>query len=263
MYHSKLDKTSRLRFESGVMTQFDKPKRIRLRVGRLLAFVAVAAALVALAVWAVSSLRFPVRAAKGDAIARAASTLLAALKSGRLEQGLDVCAESEAGRKALLDDDRLRAKPNPEAKSAKVSNPKQGAIPPLEFLTTVRGLLESHGVVWGQVRPLAFGGMQASVQDLRHMKDPAVSVVGEIYFAAGDKVYALEISARCCGDEAVITDFWRCAPIDVPASAPFGALKDRTAERIRAFTGEPMKPGERVAIKSPRLVFVSLPDAAK
>jgi hypothetical protein len=93
------------------------------------------------------------------------------------------------------------------------------------------------------------------------MKDAATLVAGEIYFAAGDQVYSLEFSARCCGDSAVITDLWRCGPIGIPANASLGELKDRTAKRIRAFTEEPINPGDRVGIKSPRIVFVPLQSA--
>ncbi|MCX5758922.1 MAG: hypothetical protein NTU83_10535 [Candidatus Hydrogenedentes bacterium] len=43
MIQSKSSKLNRLRFESGVMTQFDKPQVVRLRVGRaILLFAAMA-----------------------------------------------------------------------------------------------------------------------------------------------------------------------------------------------------------------------------
>jgi len=258
MNRNRFNKTSRLRFESSVTMRLDRPKVIRPRIGRLLLLVVGLAAIVALAVWGVRSLRLPVRTVKGDVVARAAGVVLSALKSGSMEQALDVCAEGEAGGRILAEDDSQRAKPTAAPTAAKVSSPKHGSVSAAEFLTSVRASLANQGVAWEQIRPLAFGGMQANVQDARHMKDAAVSVVGEIYFGAKDQVYALELSARCCGDKAVITDFWRCAPIGVPASAPLSVLEDRTAARIRAFTLEPIKPGERVAVKSPRLVFTSL-----
>jgi hypothetical protein len=261
MYRSKLNKTSRLSFESSVLTQFHRPKVIRPRIGRLALLVACVIGIAALAVWGLSALRWPVRSAKGDAVARTAGEVLSALKSGSLERALEVCAESETGRKKLIEDDEQHAKPSTAPAGGKTSNPKRESLPAAEFLASVRASLANQGVVWEQIRPLAFGGMQANVQDVRRMKDAATLVVGEIYFAAQDQVYALELSARCCGETAVITDFWRCGPIGMPAKASLGALKDRTAARIRAFMEEPINPGERVGIKSPRLVFVTLQPA--
>jgi len=264
MIQSKSSKLSRLRFESGVMTQFDKPQVVRLRVGRAILLFAAMAGMAAFLVWGVSSLRLPVRKAKGDAVAKSAAVLLDALKSGNLDKAIEVSAESEAGRKALLDDDTEHAKPiPPAARPVKSPVAKQDAMPFAAFLKLIRDSLASRGVVWEQIKPLAFGGMQASVQDVRHMKDGTVSVVGDVYFAAEDQVYALEISARCCGDAAVVTDVWRCSSTGIKADGNLSTLKDRTAQRIRVFMEEPMKPGERIGVKSPRIVFVPLQDGNK
>jgi hypothetical protein len=258
MNRNQFGKTSRLRFESSVLTQLDRPKVVRPRIGRFILLVVCMVSIVALAAWAVRSLRLPVRAAKGDSVAHTSEIILDALKSGAIEKALEVCAESESGGNALLKDDAEHAKPSASPATAKAAGPKRESLLPSEFLTKIRASLANQGVAWEQIRPLAFGGMQANVQDVRHMKDGTTSVVGEIYFAAQDRVYALELSARCCGDKAVVTDFWRCTPVGLPEDMPLSTLEDRTAARIREFTQEPIKPGERVGIKSPRIIFVPL-----
>ncbi len=245
------------------MTQFDKPRVMRPRIGRVVLAVALAAAVVAAAVWAAGSFRLPMRKAKGDSIARTAGVLLASMKSGNIEEVLQVCAESEAGEKALAADNEEHAKPSPAARTEKAVTLKQAGMSPVEFLTGIRDSMVGHGVVWREIRPLAFVGMQASVIDVRNMKDPSVAVVGDVYFAANDNVYAIEISARCCGDVSVITGFWRCSDTGLKADAPLNALKDRTEERIRQFMEEPIKPGERVGIKNPKKVFVPLQEESK
>lgn len=267
MIQSKSSKMNRLRFESGVMTQFDKPQVVRLRVGRAILLFAAMAAVAAFLVWGVSSLRLPVRKAKGDAVAKSAAVLLDALKTGDLDKALTVSAESDAGRKALADDDKDHAKPAPSnapaARPIKAAVTKQETNSVVDFLKLIRASLANRGVVWEQIKPLAFGGMQANVQDVRHMKDGALAVVGDVYFVAQDQIYALEISGRCCGDSAVVTDVWRCSPTGIKADGNLATLKDRTAQRIRVFMDEPMKPGERVGVKSPRIVFVPLQDGSK
>jgi hypothetical protein len=261
LMYGKSNKNSRLRFDSSVMTQFDRHNTVaRPRIGRAILAVVLAAGVVAGLVWGISNLRFPMRKAKGDSVARAATVLLTSLKTGNLDQAMEVTAESEAGRKAIADDDEQHAKPNPPTAQhqTKTQVAKQDSMTPRDFLSLTRDLLAKQGVTWEQIKPLAFGGMQANVLDVRHMKDPSIAVVGDVYFASNDQVYTFEISARCCGDNSYFTDFWRCAKTDLKPDAPLNVFKERTAERLRSFVEEPIKPGERVGITKPRIVFVSM-----
>jgi hypothetical protein len=109
------------------------------------------------------------------------------------------------------------------------------------------------GVVWEQIKPLAFGGVRAKILDPARMQQAADSVTGELFFLSGDKLFSLELTARRCGANFVVTNFWRYNALDITPDQ----IKDRVAESIRAFQDEP-EVDPNVRVKSPKQVFLSL-----
>ena len=103
------------------------------------------------------------------------------------------------------------------------------------FLSTMRSEMARQGLVWDRVRPLGFGGLLASVSASdKRGHDAAKSALGDIYFACDNTVYALELTARQCGDTYVIMDFWRCTPIETSPEN----LKHYALSRFQSLTQE-------------------------
>ncbi|MCX5758161.1 MAG: hypothetical protein NTU83_06575 [Candidatus Hydrogenedentes bacterium] len=253
-------KTSvRLQFEQGVLRPVYQTEQMPSRVFPRLALLAGLAVLVALAVGATHFLRTPVRASDAEPIIRMAAGVasdaepiirmaagvLDALKTNSLSGPLVVCAESEAGAALLREEDKRLFKSRKPARDSRRAC--------MESLRAIREALAGDGLAWEQVHPLAFGGVEAKVLDTPAMNDAARSLTGAIYFAAGDRVYGLELTARRCGNQYVVVDVWNCVPVD---AKPTG-LETFVDGRYRAFREEPAKSGE-AAIKSARRMFVAL-----
>ncbi len=242
---NKMKTSVRLQFEQGVLRPVYQIEQAPSRVFPRLALIAGLAALVALAVGATHFLRTPVRASDAEPILRMASGVLDALKTNNLSGPLVVCAESEAGATLLREEDKRLFK------SRKTVLDSRRAC--MESLRAFHEALVADGVAFEQVRPLAFGGVEAKVLDTAGMNDAARSLTGAIYFAVADRVYGIELTARRCGNQYVVVDFWNCLPVAVK---PAG-LETFVDGRYRAFCDEPAKSGE-ATIKSARQMFVAL-----
>jgi hypothetical protein len=249
MQRGRLSTGYRLRFDNDLAARLQQSAQPSIRPVRALILLAALGAAIALVVWAFQFIRLPSVAKSTDALAHMSRTIIEGLRSDQLNEALAVCADSEAGRAALQEDNPIRFKPSASpAPSAAIYISSQ------EFLTTVRAALVEQGLAWEQVRPLAFGGALAKVLDTQNMKETALAATGAVYFASGNTVYALELTARCCKSGAVVTDFWKCAA----TTATPRTVKQYVGERFQAFEQEPLKPGERAMIRKPRQVFIWL-----
>ena len=251
MQRNRLSASSQLRFESNLETQVQRSNQRPLRLGRALGVLAVLILIVALAAWMTHFVRGPSHAAADDPYAVAVMTIINALRSGNIAEAITVTSEGEPGRTQLREDAQQRFK-------AVQADPPPRRPTLLEFLTTLRADMAQQGLAWDQIRPLAFGGVRANILDTQKMKDPAVSVTGEVYFTAGDAVYALELTGRVCKASVVITDFWKCAPI----TAKPDDLRTYASDRYYAFKHETFSPNERAKIRKPRQLFFLLTDTA-
>ena len=183
-----------------------------------------------------------------EPLAPMCTLLLDALRSGRLDDAMSVCADAAPGQARLLEENQRLALRVPDDAPEHVRRSSEA------FLTDVRDRLADAGLSCEAIRPLAFGGVRAKVFDPERMRGAAVAVTGEIYFAVGDAVYALEITARRCKDGYVVTDFWKCAPIDAAPTT----LESHSIQRFRAFRQEQPRSGESTLIRKPRHVFLPL-----
>jgi hypothetical protein len=249
MQRGRLSTGYRLRFENGLAARAQQSAQPSIRPVRVLILLGGLGAGIALVVWASQFMRLPSVAKSTDALAHMSRTIIEGLRSNQLNEVLPVCADSEAGRGMLQEDNRMRFKPSASPAPSAVLY-----ISSREFLTTVRAALAEQGLAWEQIRPLAFGGALAKVLDIRNMKETALAATGAVYFASGNTVYALELTARCCKSGAVVTDFWKCT---VTTATP-KTVKQYAEERFQAFEQEPLKPGERAMIRKPRPVFIWL-----
>ncbi len=86
------------------------------------------------------------------------------------------------------------------------------------------------GVIDNPLRPLAFGGARATILAPDGMDDSAVAVTGDLYLALGARIYALELTLRECAGQYVVTDFWKCAPVD---TTPTDTWVDTVRRKLR------------------------------
>jgi len=212
--------------------------------------------LLALAVWASQTIQMPAWAffQNNGNLDKACLALLQALQNGPLDTPLEICADSPAGT-ALLQKENTRlfrqgdSSPATQATAPSAKRPSSNAI-----LAAIRRELVAAGVNCEQIRPLAFGGVKARIMDPATMEDTAESVTGEVFFSAGQRLFALQLTARRCGADFIITDLWQCLPLDIAPEA----IKERVAQTLKAFKSESSEGVDAVKIKSPRQVFVLL-----
>lgn len=242
---NKMKSSVRLQFEQGLLRPVYQAEEAPRRVVPRLALLAGLALLVVLAVGATHFLRTPVRASEAEPIVRMAMGVLESLKSNAFGTPPVFCAESEAGAALLREEDkRLFKSRKPASESRRACT---------DSLRSIRDAMAGEGMAWEQIRPLAFGGVGAKVLDASTMNDEARSLTGAVYFEAAGRVYALELTARRCGNQYVVTDVWSCRAVDVQPAA----LETFVDGRFRAFREEPAKTGE-AAIKSAKELFVAL-----
>jgi len=240
---------NRLEFDDDLMAAICQPSRrprqAARAVLRVAAAVLVVAGLVAAGAFALSLSPFWPRR---EPLAPMCTLLVDALRSGRLEQASSVCADAAPGQARLLEDNQRLALRFPNDAPEYVRRSSQA------FLADVRDRLADAGLTCEAIRPLAFGGVRAKVFDADHMREPAVAMTGELYFAVGEAVYAVELTARRCKDGYVVTDFWKCAPVDaVPAT-----LESYSIQRFRAFKEKRPEAKEDILIQRPRHVYIVL-----
>lgn len=196
----------------------------------------------------------PTRLSENDRVAAMARVVIEALKTGRLQEALAVCAEGPQARAAIEEDNRRIFNTPGDQPGAGPGDPAVRPASALEFLTRAREDMARQGVEWEQARALAFGGVQAKVFDPGTMREPATAITGEIYFACGDAVYAIELTARSCDAGIIVTDFWKWT---VTGAAPEKVEPD-SWDRFQAFRQEPPKADESAQIQRPRHLFVPL-----
>lgn len=249
MPHRPSRSAGRLRFDSGLMSQITRPAPARRRLKPALLLLA-GIGVVALAAFGVSRVaQLSSRHAKAGPVVAAAKTVLTALASDELEGVVPVMADGEPGITRLREEDeKIYKAPRAAANTEKLLAAN------MELLRGVQAELLQRNVTLGQIEPLAFGGIEAAILDPETMRDAATTVMGSIYFAAGDAVFALEVTMRVCKAGAFITDFWKCGPVDATPDT----LKQHAAAQFRAFRDEPIKPTDHVTVKHPRQIFVPL-----
>lgn len=215
--------------------------------------------LLALAVWASQAVHMSSWAGFFQStghLDRTCLSVIEALQKNHIKSPLPLCADSEAGLAMLEQENARILKEKPAAAAGEQAQDDKEAKArefSVSFLSNVRQELDRLGVTWEQVKPLAFGGVRAKILDPLKMQQPADSVTGELYFLSGDKLIALEMTARRCGANFVVTNFWKFNVLDIPPDK----IKDRVAQSIRAFQEEP-EVDPNIRIKSPRRVFLSL-----
>jgi hypothetical protein len=250
MSRAKLSNGSRLEFANSLSSRVRRPMPSAWPLGRILVLVVGVVLVVAAGVWCVRHLHFSKGIGKDDPLAQVSRTILEALKANKLEDALAVCADGPAGR-ALLDEENQRL-----AKKDSPANPAQAPprVASQSFLQEARDQLAKVGVEWETIRPLAFSGVEAAVLDPRTMQTAATSITGDLYFAAGSAVYALEFTGRRCKKSVVVTDFWRCTA----ANATPETVSECAKERFRAFKQETTKSESPVRIKSAEYIYIPL-----
>jgi hypothetical protein len=177
-------------------------------------------------------------------------TLLRSMAQGKLNDALAVCPEGPASGQLLYEEEqrvfRLEA-------ARTVHSGPDAAHARIEALSLVRQELESHGVDWRDVTPLAFGGVRGSVLDDARMREPATALVGNIYFKSAGRVFALEVSAWRCQSAYVLLDLWQGAAV----SADTESLAEYSRERYKEFQKEPPD-GETAHVDRVRHLFFRL-----
>ena len=240
---------NRLEFDDDLMAAICRPSRGPQKAARVVLRVAVVllvlAGLVAAGGFALFLSPFWPRP---EPVAPMCTLLIDALRSGRLDEASSVCADAAPGRNLLLEENQRLALRFPDDAPEHVRRSSEA------FLADVRDGLADAGLSCEAIRPLAFGGVRAKVFDPEHMRGPAVAMTGELYFAVGDAVYALELTARRCKDGYVVTDFWKCAPID---AAP-ATLESHSIQRFRAFKEKRPEAEGRILVQRPRHVYIVL-----
>ncbi len=242
----------RLQFEGQLVSQLVRPRRRRRNMGHVAGFALVAA--LVLVAGGLGMKAFPgvslssLIPQRWGGLEKTCEVLIDGLRTGDTDSALMVCADSEAGRTALAKEDARIWSGNARPDMAGVRLSCE------EVLSTIRSDLAAQQVAWSQVQPLAFGGVYAKLFDRETMADPARSVTGNLYFAVADHVYAIELTARLCGSQYVVTDVWKCFPVPV--------LPEKVSEdaklRFREFQKEAGAETNSVDISQVRRVFIQL-----
>ena len=231
------------------MAEIARPSSSRRHGGRFArALFILAMAVSMLAIAAYGAARFPFWPGRWIPLVRTCEALGDALSSGDTAGALRYCADSREGQ-LLLAQDNARAWNGNDESEAPDESPFSA-----DFLAATRETLLKQGADLTDLRPLAFGGARATILDPDGMAESVVALTGEMFFAVGAQVYALELTLRECAGQYVITDFWKCAPVD----ATLDTIEATAASRFRAFLEEKAKAGESAEIRRARHVFVML-----
>ncbi|MCX5771025.1 MAG: hypothetical protein NTZ09_12240 [Candidatus Hydrogenedentes bacterium] len=251
---SKRQAAVRLQFDAELQASLRRINRPRRSLLPHVGFVACVAAVVVLALGGGQYVPWPSwPGGNGPAVARTCLAVADAMKTGKLAALDRFCADGETG-KRLLATDNQRLVSGSAVHAAAFGKETTAGMSCFDFLKNARQQLTDQRVELGQITPLAFGGVEAKVLDPATMSNPAVSVMGELYFQAGAKLYALELTARKCGDDFVVTSFWRCQPVDVAAEDLKARARDKYPQEETAATD-----ANTVKITSIRRIFIPLP----
>jgi len=251
---SKRQAAARLQFDDELQASLRRINRPRRSLLPHVGFVTCVAAVAVLALGGSQYVPWPSwPGGNGPAVARTCAAVVDALKTANLAALDRLCADGKTG-KDLLAEDNQRLVNSSAVHAAAFAKETPPGMSCFDFLKNARRQLTEQGVVLGQITPAAFGGIEAKVLDPATMSNPAVSVTGELYFQAGAKLYALELTARKCGDDFVVTSFWRCQPIDVPAED----LKAYAREKYPEDESAPATNTDTVKITSIRRIFIPI-----
>ncbi len=234
-----------------VLRSTTRPRR---RIGRMWLFVPIVGLVAAVGVYAGSYAYGSLGAfwlwRDSRAINELSVVLLHAMVEGRMEDALAVCPEGSVSGQTLFAEEQRVFLPE----LARSIHANQDAVQArVEQLSEIRKELESQGVDWHDVTPVAFGGIRARVLDSTRMREPATALVGNIYFKSAGKIFAIELSAWRCKDSYVLVDIWQ--GIVVPADAD--ALEQFTHDRYQDFPKD-TPDGNRTQVDRVTHLFVRL-----
>jgi len=180
------------------------------------------------------------------AITRTTDTLLSGLAADDTAVTLSVCAEGYESSQRLAD---LEAKAFGNVVSDFTATDARDER--LAALASLRGELESVGVDWNDIHPVAFGGIRGRVIDSADMEGPVTSLAGSVYFASRGALYALEISAWRCDGDYIITEVWQGSEVAVGLED----LETLSSAQFDAFERESPEPNSPVEIEYPKHLF--------
>ncbi len=179
-------------------------------------------------------------------ITKTAEALLGGIAAEDHGLELSVCAEGPEGARKLA---KLQSKAfDSEAGIDDLDFSQEDRLRALEQLRTELG---SAGVDWTDVRLLAFGGIRGHVIDSKDMRKPVTSLTGSVYFASGDRIYAVEFTAWRCDGDYVVTDVWQGSEVSVG----YEDLETLSAAQFDAFERELPEPDSPVRIEYPKQLF--------
>jgi len=186
------------------------------------------------------------------AIAQMASTAFQWVRDGQINLQL----LSTSDETSLLAGAKVSAESRPDAGSPWTSPeeaPHRQAI-----LARIRADIEAKGGRWTDAQAVAFGGVRAQVADTAGVGADALT--GNVYFVAGGRVFALELSAERVGDGFVPTNFWQCTALTIsPTDLP--GIEKHAQDCFQAFLQEPSvsaPKGEEAQIVDPVAIFVAI-----
>lgn len=248
----------RLEFEGEALDQISGTSRFRVAPrartahsnSSLIAVLAVTVTAASLLAGAYS-FRSSLFGVEDRAITEFSMILLKSMAENRLESALAVCPEGSAGGQLLYEEERRVFRPEVQVDAAVTPEAAQRRI---DSLALVRNELESQGVTWADVQPVAFGGVRARVLDPERMRAAATALTGNIFFASGGKVFAVEVSAWRCDGQYVLLDVWQGTAL--PSGANDVAAFSK--EQYRAFQKDAGAEGERADIDRAKHIFVRM-----
>jgi hypothetical protein len=187
------------------------------------------------------------------AIIRTATLLLQGLRDNNLGKALTCFPESLEGARIFDADERRVLKQN--AGDSTLSGRERIAAETArrKALEELRISLAGKGVDWLHIRPVAFGGMAAEVRDPALMREPADAYAGSLYFESGGRLYALEVSGRCCDGQCLITQVWRCVALEGTADS----VEQHVEECYSDFRSECAGAADSIRVNRARKVFVA------
>jgi hypothetical protein len=157
---------------------------------------------------------------------------------------------SSVPQKPMLAPATVSAESRPDAASPWTS-PEEGPARQ-KLLAKIRADVEAKGGRWADAKAVAFGGVRARVADSAGVATEVL--MGNVYFVAGGKLFALELSAERVDDAYVPTDLWQCAALDFPPT-DLKAIDKHATDCYQTFTKEPSAQGTQIL--DPKAVFIT------
>ncbi len=198
------------------------------------------------------SFRSSIFGVEDRAITAFSMTLLKGIAENRLDTALAVCPEGSYSGQLLFEEEQRVFRPDVQVEAAVGPDAAQKRM---DALAEIRAELEAQGVSWNDVRPVAFGGVRARVLEPERMRAPATALTGNIFFASGDRVFALELTAWRCDGEYVLLDVWQGAALPDDTSDVAAYSK----EQFRAFQNDAGSADVAAEVDRAKNIFVRMP----